>query len=134
MATKNDKSHPITVYFDGLCRLCNFEISHYRKMKGAQRIRFCDITATEFDAKAEGVDPVEVHKVIHVKDADGRIYLGVDAFTKIWKELEPMRFLVPIADRRPVRLVLDKAYLFFAKIRPLLPRKSCHESPYCRAT
>ncbi|MBX9769137.1 MAG: DUF393 domain-containing protein [Bdellovibrionales bacterium] len=120
-----------TIYFDGLCYLCSMEISHYRKMKGSANIRFVDITQSTFDPKTEGVDPVEVHKNMHVRDKEGTLRLGVDAFIAIWEELPALKFLVPIANTGPVNRVLRYGYSFFAKIRPLLPRKSCETSPFC---
>lgn len=121
----------VTVYFDGLCRLCSREIDHYRRMRGAENLRFVDITDPRFDARAEGVDPQRVHQVMHVRDRDGQLRTGVDAFICIWGELPAMRHLVPIAQWRPASWALKGVYSVFAKVRPLLPRKSCEDSPYC---
>jgi predicted DCC family thiol-disulfide oxidoreductase YuxK len=124
-------SEKLNVYFDGLCHLCSREINHYRSMKGAENINFIDITSPNFDATQEGLDPIEIHKNMHVRDRQGRLHLGVDAFIWIWNELPALRFLVPIARVAPIHLVLKICYSVFAKVRPLLPRKSCEDSPYC---
>lgn len=121
----------ISVYYDGLCHLCSREINHYQKMTGAEQINFIDITTSAFDAKVERLDPVQIHKTMHVKDEAGKVHTGVDAFICIWKNLPTLQFLVPIAKFPPMRLLLDLFYFIFAKIRPLLPRKSCETSPYC---
>ncbi len=119
------------IYYDGLCHLCSREIDHYKKMRGASNIEFIDITAHSFSAASEGVDPVEIHKSIHVRDKWGHIQTGVDAFITIWNELPALKFIVPIAKAKPIHLVLEALYGIFAKVRPLLPKKSCENSPYC---
>jgi len=121
----------ITVYYDGLCHLCSREINHYKKMKGSDGIQFVDITTSAFDAEKENLDPVQIHKTMHVKDETGALHTGVDAFICIWKHLPSLQFLVPIANFWPTQLLLKIFYFAFAKIRPLLPRKSCESSPYC---
>lgn len=121
----------ITVYYDGLCHLCSREVGHYQRMKGAENIHFVDITEAAFDAGKEGLNPVEIHKTMHVRDKNGKIVLGIDAFISIWNELPSLRFLVPIASFRAVHFILKTLYAGFARIRPLLPRKSCENSPYC---
>lgn len=121
----------ITVYFDGLCHLCSREINQYRTMRGGEKISFIDITKSDFDAKKEGVDSKEVHKYLHVRDKNGRIQLGVDAFIVIWRELPALKNVAVLASMKPIHKVLNAVYLLFARVRPLLPRKSCADSPYC---
>lgn len=121
----------VQVYYDGLCHLCSREIEHYKKMSGSHRIRFVDITSSRFDAAAEGLDPQAIHRSLHARDADGRVWTGVDAFLVIWSELDLLRRIVPVASAWPVKRILEAGYVVFAKIRPALPRKSCSDSPYC---
>lgn len=125
-------SHPgISVYYDGLCHLCSREIEHYKKMRGAHNIAFVDITTPGFHAEEEGLDPHKVHQSLHVKDTNGQIAVGVDAFIVIWSQLESLKKIVPVASFGPVKKTLEVGYFLFAKVRPLLPRKSCADSPYC---
>ncbi len=121
----------LSVYYDGLCHLCSREINHYKKMQGAENIRFVDITGAEFNAKIEQLDPIQIHKVMHVRDRSGKLHLGVDAFLQIWLEYQWLRPLVPVAKFFPIYWLLRFFYAIFAKIRPLLPKKSCETSPYC---
>ena len=134
MNTKN-KTHPqaLTVYYDGLCHLCSREIDHYRTKKGSEKILFVDITQHDFNHQKEGLDPVKVHKVMHVKRADGQLATGVDAFLEIWKVLPSFQWLAKLVSVPPFRWAADLGYIGFATIRPLLPRKKheCSESPYC---
>lgn len=125
----------ITVYYDGLCRLCDAEIAHYKKSEGSGKINFVDITLQSFDPAAEGLDPFAVHKVMHVRRADGSLATKVDAFIEIWKMLPRYQWMARLASGRALRPVLDIGYEGFAKVRPYLPKKSrtedCSASPYC---
>jgi len=122
------------VYYDGLCHLCSKEINHYRSLNGAEQIQFIDITSAEFSAEAEGLDPYAVHKVMHVRDDEGQIHKRVDAFIQIWQKLPKYQWAARIAEKAPVKAVLEVGYSAFAAARPYLPKKAkadCSESPYC---
>ena len=121
------------VYFDGLCHLCSREISHYRKQQGSEAIEFVDITAANFNPASEGLDPVRVHREMHVRKADGTLLVGVDAFIAIWETLPRYRFMAKWGKRSLPHRLLSAGYKVFARIRPYLPRKkdACADSPYC---
>ena len=123
----------VTIYYDGLCILCSKEILHYKKQKGAENFRLVDITAPDFSAKQEQVDPFLVHKIMHVRDENGALRTKVDAFIAIWDALPQYRFLSKLARNSFVRPILDLGYIGFATIRPYLPRRKalCEASPYC---
>lgn len=124
----------LSIYFDGLCPLCSREIDHYRKQRGSDLLRFVDITLPEFDAAAEGVDPVAVHKVMHVRTAAGELKTGVDSFIAIWESLPAYRVVARVAKWAPASFLLNVGYQGFARVRPLLPRRKrqdCAASPYC---
>lgn len=121
----------ITVYYDGLCQLCSREIDHYKGMNGAERISFVDITSSRFDALAEGLDPRKIHESLHVRSSDGQVHVGVDAFIEIWSQLNNLKKIAPLASIAPIKKTLEAGYFVFAKVRPLLPRKKCADSPYC---
>ncbi len=123
----------LNIFYDGLCPLCSREIGHYRGLPGSEKLRFVDITSPDFDAKNEGLDPVQVHKVMHVRTADGKIKTRVDAFVEIWRYLPKYQKLIPLAENKLIRPFLNFGYEVFARvIRPILPKnKDCNQSPYC---
>ncbi len=125
-----------TIYFDGLCVVCASEINHYRRLPGAESFKFEDITAVDFDPAAHGLDPQQVHKVMHVRDKFGELHTGVDAFRVIWQDLPRYHFLARLSTRPVVRWGLDLGYNVFVKIRPYLPRRKqdCSASPYCEVS
>ncbi len=96
-------------------------------------MRFVDITQNSFDAAAEGLDPFEVHRVMHVRRADGTLALKVDAFVEIWQQLPRYHWLARLAVRPTLRAILNLGYRAFVVARPYLPRKKnpCETSPYC---
>lgn len=131
---ENLQKHSLTVYYDGLCKVCDREISVYKKSRGAEKIQFKDICAPGFDAAQEGVDPVKVHKVMHAKTPAGEFRTEVDAFIAIWEVLPAFQKLADIAQLKLVRKLLNIGYHGFVKVRPFLPRKKqddCSQSPYC---
>lgn len=122
------------VYFDGLCLACSAEINHYRKLKGSDSFQYVDITAAGFYAEAHGLNPLKVHKLMHVRDAGGVLHEGVEAFRTIWKEIPRYHFLWKISDSSLARPVLEMGYRAFVVARPYLPRRKaldCSASPYC---
>jgi len=123
----------IRVYFDGLCHLCSREIDHYRTQRGSEHIEFVDITAPGFDPESEGLDPVRVHRAMHVRRADGTLAVGVDAFIELWEWMPRYRLAARVS-RSPVpRFFLRVGYRMFAAARPYLPKRGrgCEQSPYC---
>jgi predicted DCC family thiol-disulfide oxidoreductase YuxK len=130
---EKSKTQQGAIFFDGLCVACSAEINHYRKLPGSESFDFIDITDSKFDAKKHGLDPFLVHKVMHVKDSDGRLHQGVDAFRAIWQKIPRYQFLYNLSEKRWVRSLLEIGYKGFVKIRPFLPRKKadCSDSPYC---
>lgn len=123
----------LKIYYDGLCILCSREIDHYKKLRGSEKLEFIDITDSSFDAKKEGLDPFEVHKVMHVRTPSGQTYTKVRAFVEIWKHLPRYRWAVPIALNPVVKPILEAGYSLFARTRPYLPKrkKLCENSPFC---
>ena len=121
------------IYFDGLCKACSAEINHYRKLPGSESFDFVDITSLTFKPEDHGLDPVKVHKVMHVRDSNGVLHEGVDAFVTIWKEIPRYHFLARLSKKQFIRWTLEQGYKAFVVIRPYLPRKKldCSESPYC---
>lgn len=123
----------LSIYFDGLCQLCSREIEHYRRQKGSEKFNFVDITAADFNPFEEGLDPVKVHQVMHVKNSEGELKTGLEAFITIWDHLPKYQCAARWARKPALRKVLETGYSGFALVRPYLPRKKrdCESSPYC---
>ena len=113
----------LTVYYDGACPLCSREINAYRRRQGADRIQWQDITASDFDAAAVGLNAAALRARFHARLRNGQVVTGVDAFLAIWRELPGLEWLARIASLPVLRQLLDMGYFCFAKLRPYLPRR-----------
>jgi predicted DCC family thiol-disulfide oxidoreductase YuxK len=116
-------SSPTRVYFDGACHLCSREIEHYRRLTPVRDLVWVDISAPTFSAEAEGLDPVRVNEVMHVRDAQGRLLEGVEAFFEIWQHFPRYQKWVPLAKLPGVYHALKVGYHCFARARPFLPKR-----------
>jgi len=127
----NAMSHLLTVYFDGLCRVCSSEIAVYQKRDQAGRVRWVDIMSPGFSAQAEGLDAHRVHREMHAKRPDGTLAVGVDAFIEIWKVIPGFAFLARVGAWSGIRALLDAGYWAFVRVRPYLPRKDSCDNGHC---
>lgn len=114
---------PLKIFYDGACYLCSAEIDHYRRLK-CDYLTFINIADPHFRPETEGLDPARVQLELHVKDSQGKIIAGVDAFIEIWKRIPRYRWLVPFCDNKVSKPCLRMGYYIFARmIRPYLPKK-----------
>ena len=122
-----DQPRP-TVFFDGSCPLCSREIRHYRRLPGAEAIRWVDASRDPTSLAAAGLDRETAMRRLHARDGDGEWLIGVDAFLAIWRRLPRYRWLARFVGMRPVRRVTAWGYDRFADWRY---RRRCTTS--CRA-
>ena len=114
--------YPLTIFYDGACRVCSREMEHYRKVAD-QRVRFVDIAAVDFNAEGYGRSSDDFQRELHVCDADGCFYTGVEAFRKLWQALpSPFYPLLSMTVGLPgVNLAARTGYAIFARYRHWLP-------------
>ena len=117
----------LIVYFDGACHLCSREMEHYRRIDVDGRLELVDIAAPGFDARAQGLDPVQVQREMHVRLPDGEVRVGVAAFVEVWKRVPGFGLASQVAANPLLRPALEAGYWTFARlIRPVLPkRRAC---------
>lgn len=123
MNLQQDPVFPLHVFYDGSCPLCSREIDHYRGLDRHGRLCFIDISASGFDAGSWDLNRKELIKVMHVRDAGGRLYRGVDAFRALWLGLpRPFyRRLSRLLGLPGLHLLAVVGYRVFARLRHLLP-------------
>jgi len=107
----------ITVFYDGKCGLCSKEINHYRKIAPVGVFDWQDITESADDLKQEGISLAQGLKLLHAKDSNGQMHVGVDAFILIWKQLKRWRVLAVIVGLPIIRQIAKAAYRAFASWR-----------------
>jgi len=121
---------PLTIFYDGSCIVCATEMEHYRKKNHQGRLIFIDISDPDFEADRFGISRQEFMARMHVIDAAGSIYRGVDAFSMIWRAFPELfyRLMGRVIQWPGIHLVARLGYFLFARLRPYLPksRVSCN--------
>ncbi len=107
----------ITVFYDGKCGLCSKEINHYRKIAPDNVFNWQDITESNDDLRTAGISLAAGLKLLHAKDTDGRLYVGVDAFVLIWQQLKRWRLLATVVSLPIIHQLADFSYRIFANWR-----------------
>jgi predicted DCC family thiol-disulfide oxidoreductase YuxK len=109
-------SHDIEVFFDGDCPLCRREIAMLRRRDRAQRIRFTDIAAAGFDARALGTDQATLMGRIHGRLPDGTWIDGVEVFRRLYAAVG-LGWLVSLSRLPVLSRLAERAYDLFARHR-----------------
>ena len=111
-----------TVYYDGACPICSREIAQYRKVQGAERLDFVDVTACDANGLGPGLSRDAALARMHVRRADGSLASGAAAFAEIWQQLPKLAWAGRIAASPIVLPVLEIGYRVFLRVRRLWRR------------
>jgi predicted DCC family thiol-disulfide oxidoreductase YuxK len=105
-----------TLFYDGLCPLCEKEMTHLIKRDKDKKIVFEDISLPDFSQRYPDLCLQELNARIHGKLEDGTMITGLDVTHKAWSLVGVTWLYAPL--RWPViRWFADKLYLVFAKHR-----------------
>lgn len=113
---QTDLARP-TVFFDGSCPLCAREIRHYRRLPGAEAIRWVDASRDTTALAATGLDRDTAMRRLHARQAAGDWMVGLDAFLLIWRHLPRYRWLGRVFGTRLLRPLFAHLYDGFADWR-----------------
>lgn len=133
MSTTTD--YPLEIFYDGSCIVCSSEMEIYRRRNPEQRLSFIDISSNDFDAEQYGPSQQQFMAELHVRDAKGQFYTGVDAFLALWKAFPTgslYRLIGGLVSLPGIHLAARMGYMLFARNRHRLPKRedSC-ESGTC---
>lgn len=109
------------VYFDGACPICRREITFYRRLRGAEKINWIDISKKDVTLP-DMLSPSAARARFHVRDAKGRLLSGGAAFAYLWTRFPSLRYAGLLASTRPFVWLLDPGYDLFLRVRPKLQR------------
>ncbi|MDI5919932.1 DUF393 domain-containing protein [Halomonas sp. LR5S13] len=112
---------PATLYHDGHCPLCQREVAWLARHPRRARVRLVDIQAADFDAAALGTSVEAMMGLLHVRDAGGRWYIGMDASRALYAVLGYRR-LVWLSTLPGIAGMMDAGYRWFARRRLRLGR------------
>jgi predicted DCC family thiol-disulfide oxidoreductase YuxK len=115
----------VTMYHDGDCPLCKFEVKTMQKLDTAKAIRWVDITKDKKALEDSGISYQQAMARIHVQDENQNMLSGVRGFMTVWKQLPYYRRIVPVIEHTPLLLpILESIYTVFARYRlPLTGKK-----------
>lgn len=113
-----DSTPDLTVYFDGSCPLCRREISLYQDLPSKQLLRWVDVSTPT--ALPCGLTCALAMRRFHVRDAQGRLYSGAEAFSVLWRCFAGWRVLGWMTAVPPLSWLAEAAYRLFLPLRPRL--------------
>ncbi len=110
----------ITVYYDGDCPVCSREVSIYRRLDRAGRIRWQNL-AVDLD---DSLDVEAAFRLLHVRDSDGAMHIGFAAHLVMWQSLPGFHLLAwTLRCCRPGHEIAERIYLWLTARRPGLVRR-----------
>jgi len=116
-------THPIEVFYDGGCSICDREVQMWRRLDRRQRLRLIDIASPDFAAADHGLDEDAVQQFMHVKTSDGRVFVGVDALRWVWRELPGFSVVAHLSCLPGIDQLVRAAYQAFARNRYRFARR-----------
>lgn len=122
--SSNESDYKVTMYHDGECPLCNYEVRIMKKLDTSKAIKWIDISKDKKALEIAGISYQQAMDRVHVEDQNHNMQTGVRGFMLVWKELPYYRRVVPIIEKVPFILpILETFYSVFAKYRLTLTGK-----------
>ncbi|MBM3619538.1 MAG: DUF393 domain-containing protein [Alphaproteobacteria bacterium] len=106
------------VYYNSACPVCRAGIEGQRERMqacGATDVEWIDVHSQPERAAEVGAPLEAIRERLHVKEADGSIGVGVDAFERLWSRTRGQRWLGALARLPGLRQLGQLAYNLFAR-------------------
>ena len=122
---ENYPENKVTMFHDGECPLCKYEVKMMQKLDTKKAIHWVDISKNKEALNNAGISYEAAMARVHVQDENQKMQTGVRGFLLVWKQLPYYRRVVPVIEKVPFLLtIMEKAYSLFAKYRlPLTGKK-----------
>ncbi len=111
------RSRSLIVYYDGDCPVCSREIGFYQRRHGAEAIRWLDVSQVGESALGPDLTRAQALARFHVREADGTLVDGSQAFLRLWQRLPAFAWFGRRLDIPAVTWVLDRGYAGFLFLR-----------------
>ena len=111
----------LTVLYDGACPLCRREIGVYRGLSPNTPVCFADVN----DPALPMPDDTTREQLLarfHVRNSDGQMLSGAQAFLALWAVLPGWRWLALIGRLPGATWLMERLYRLFLRGRPTLQR------------
>ena len=112
---------PLTVLYDGACPLCRREIGVYRGLQSSAPVCFADVSDIA-QPLPPGTTREQLLARFHVRNTDGRLLSGAQAFMVLWAALPGWRWLARLGRLPGAAWGMERAYRLFLRVRPALQR------------
>lgn len=106
----------LTMYYDGLCPLCQAEILFLSGRNRAGLLSFVDVNSMQYSVDTVGVSCQQALDSMYAQYDDGELINGVDVFSAAYERANLPK-LAWLFSRPSLRPVLTSGYRFFAKNR-----------------
>lgn len=104
-----------TVYYNSACPVCRSGVDAQKGLMPGCDVRWVDIHAEPEAVHALGLSVEDVRERLVVREADGRLHVGSDAFGALWAKTPGLRWLGRALTRGRLRRVAQRAYDAFAR-------------------
>jgi predicted DCC family thiol-disulfide oxidoreductase YuxK len=105
------------IYFDSGCPVCARGAAHWQRRDWARRTAWVDLMEQPDALAAEGIGFAAAMETLHVRDRQGRLVAGGDAFLELWDQLPGWRVLSGLIRRAGLRRLFDRAYRWHSRGR-----------------
>jgi len=108
---------PSKVYYNSACPVCNAGIKDQRKRMqecGVKDIEWVDVHNNPDAVSEVGSSLEQVRERLYVKDDNGQLNIGADAFIHLWQQTPNQRWLARLFQLPIIRSLARLAYNGFA--------------------
>lgn len=106
----------LTMFYDGLCPLCQAEIQFLSSRNQAGLLSFTDINSAQYSPEKVGVSCSQALAAMYAQYDDGELISGVDVFSAAYARAN-LPFLAWLFSRPILQPAFRWGYRFFAKNR-----------------
>jgi predicted DCC family thiol-disulfide oxidoreductase YuxK len=107
---------PLTIYFDGSCRLCRSEIENIAARDLLHRLQLVDCSALAFDASSFPFSQTELMNNIAAQDATGAWLRGIDVFIAAY-EAADLSWVSNVLAASGVKPLAERGYPWLVRNR-----------------
>jgi predicted DCC family thiol-disulfide oxidoreductase YuxK len=107
------------VYYNSACPVCNAGIKDQRQRMeacGIKDIEWVDVHEHPEAVSEVGASLEQVRERLYVKDPNGQLNVGADAFTRLWSQTPGQRWLAKLFQLPVLRQFTRASYNIFARL------------------
>ncbi|MEM7360822.1 MAG: DUF393 domain-containing protein [Pseudomonadota bacterium] len=104
----------VEVFFNSACPVCNYGINHQKCRSTDVEIQWLDVHEDNSLVQELDRNLVEARKYLHVRDANGNLHIGIDAFILLWRNSPRDAWLGRLFSLPLINQLARIAYFVFA--------------------